>query len=299
VTAAFGADCRRAITLVTVVGGFASTVFIPLAQITVDLFGWRGALIALGIFEAMIVVPLHWFGIPPHARATPPPAAGARTLQGHAMNRWARIRGEIGDLRFVGLVVWFTAHAAAFTGLTFQLVPVLQALRVSNGTILAAVAIIGPMQVLGRLFLAWVGCRYSTLQVGRWAMGSLVVATLLLICVPPTMAGLAGFAVLYGAGNGIMTILRGTAVVELFTRDRYAILNGALSAPAICAKAGAPLVFAWLWTATGDPKAVFAGVLVLVVLGMGGIALATRAAPRQERGVAEAGLPQPQRTFAS
>lgn len=67
----------------------------------------------------------------------------------------------------------------------------------------------------------------------------------LLLC-PPNLGCLVVFAVLYGASNGVTTILRGTAIAELFGRERYAELNGALSAPAVVAKAVAPLALAGL-----------------------------------------------------
>ncbi|CAN5704433.1 hypothetical protein BH20VER1_BH20VER1_12800 [soil metagenome] len=74
-----------------------------------------------------------------------------------------------------------------------------------------------------------------------------------------------------------MTILRGTAIAEVFGRARYAELNGALSAPAVLAKAAAPLAFAGVWTATGHPKAVLAGVFGCVLAAAaGGLFLTTR-----------------------
>jgi hypothetical protein len=175
------------------------------------------------------------------------------------------------------LALWFTAHAAAFTGLIFQLVPILQARQVENATILQAIAIIGPMQVLGRFLLTTRGHQFSTLRVGRWAMAALMGAMLILLLLPSHLLWLGLFAVLFGAGNGVMTILRGTAIAELFGRDRYAELNGALSAPAVFAKAAAPLALAALWSKTGEPKMVFVGVLGLIFVGVFGLVISSRA----------------------
>jgi hypothetical protein len=61
---AFGVEYRRGITLITLVGGLASTVFIPVAQFAVDHLGWQHALIALGGFQVVLSVPLHFIGIP-------------------------------------------------------------------------------------------------------------------------------------------------------------------------------------------------------------------------------------------
>jgi MFS family permease len=278
VTQAFGAEYRRGITLIALVGGLASTVFIPLAQLAVDHLGWRGALVALGVFHATVSVPLHWLGVPRGRAAAG--VGGARPGRERWAAWWRELRRDVGDPRFVGLAVWFTGHAAAFTGLIFQLVPALQASGAANATILQAIAIVGPMQVLGRLGLTTRGNRFSTLRVGRWAMAALLGAATILLVMPPTLLWLAGFAVLFGVGNGVLTILRGTSIAELFGRERYPELNGALSAPAVLAKAASPLVLAGLWSAVGEVHVVFAGVVVCVLASAGGLWLATAAQRR-------------------
>jgi MFS family permease len=291
VTQAFGAEYRRGITLITLVGGLASTVFIPTAQIAVDRLGWQDALVVLGAFQVLLGMPLHLWGVPRRklVPATQPPAAlGARWS-----DWWREFSRDVSDPRFVGLVVWFTAHAAAFTGLIFQLVPILQTLDVDNATILKAIAIIGPMQVLGRFVLTTRGSHFSSLRVGRWAMCSLASAMLILLLLPPHLVWLACFAALYGVGNGVLTILRGTSIAELFGRERYPELNGALSAPAVFAKAAAPLAMAGLWSATAAPKVVFAGVLALVVAGLVGLWLATTAQRRHAAAIVSPIPPAP------
>lgn len=281
ITAAFGAEYRRGITLITLVGGLASTAFIPLAQVAVDHLGWRGALMALGGAHFALGVPLHLWGIPRAPRQLG--TASVAPLRERFSKWWREFRRDVSDPRFVGLALWFTAHAAAFTGLIFQLIPTLQTLGVDNGALLQAIAIIGPMQVLGRFLLTTRGSHFSTLRVGRWAMAALGGAMLLLLLAPPSLLWLALFAALYGVGNGVTTILRGTAIAELFGRARYAELNGALAAPAVIAKAAAPSALAALWHATGQPRAVFAGVLGLVVAGVFGLALTTHAQRRRAR----------------
>lgn len=294
ITAAFGSEYRRGITLITLVAGFASTVFIPVAQLAVDEFGWRGALLALGGLQFSLGVPLHLWGVPRARRPIGPRPASA-AIGPRLAAWWSDFRRDVGDARFVGLALWFTAHAAAFTGLIFQLVPILQTLGVDNATVLQAIAILGPMQVLGRFLLTTRGGRFSTLRVGRWAMAALLAALLLLLVAPPRLLWLALFAALFGAGNGVLTILRGTAIAELFGRERYPELNGALSAPAVIAKAAAPLALAGLWTATGEPRAVFAATLALLAASTAGLWLVTRAESRrrERRAAASAALPRP------
>ena len=283
ITAHFGPHYRRGITLVTLVGGLASTAFIPLTQFAVDRLGWRDALISLGVLQTMACTPLYFWGIPRHQpRSIPAKEAVPTRTVARVSAWWKELHGDISDPRFLGLAIWFTAHAAAFSGLIFQLVPILQSVRVPTATILQAIALIGPIQVLGRLALAAWGDRFASLRVGGWAMFVLGASLLIMIVSRPTLASLALFAALYGASNGVMTILRGTAIAELFGRERYAELNGALSLPAVLAKAASPFVLATLWTATGHYESVFAALLALIAIGAAGLRLSRNASSSRQ-----------------
>ncbi len=273
VTHYFGAAYRRGITLITLVGGLASTAFIPLAQVAVEELGWRNALIALGALQIIVCVPLHFFGMPRAILTTPGLRSPTSTAQ-RLTAWWVELRRDVSDRRFLGLSVWFTAHAAVFSGLIFQLVPILQSSAVETSTMLKAIALIGPMQVLGRIVLATWGEQLDSLRLGGWAMAGLFAAVLILLTMPPSLVWLALFATLYGASNGSLTILRGTSVAELFGRQRYAELSGALALPAVIAKAASPLALAAIWSATGSPRAVFIVVLVMTAIGGVGIRLA-------------------------
>ena len=97
-------------------------------------------------------------------------------------------------------------------------------------------------------------------------MGSVILALLVLLLPTPSLLWLVVFAGLFGFGNGLLTIVRGTVVAEASGRERHAETNGALSAPAVQAKAVAPLALAALWSATQTQVAVTFTVLVLVGL---------------------------------
>ena len=277
ITRAFGEHYRRGITLVTLVGGLASTVFIPLAQLAVDTLGWRAALIALGVFKFAVGVPLHHWGLPrTETGAQPLGHVSTTPLRGW----FARFRADVADPRFVGLALWFASHSAVFTGLIFQLVSLFQARGVPTATILTAIAVIGPMQVLGRFFFSARASNFSSLRVGRWALGGGIGALTIALIAPPSLFWLVIFAACWGLSNGLQTIVRGTAVAELFGRERYAEINGALAAPSVLARAAAPLVFASAWTYSGQPGVVFAVALVLLGLGTCGLFATVRATRR-------------------
>ncbi len=262
----FGAAHRRGATVVTLLGGLAGTVFIPVAQWLVGHAGWREALVVLGLVQAAVGAGVHWFGVP--ARSAPPVVAPVRS----ASPPWS-------DPRFAGLALWGAALAAAFSGVTVSLVPVLQRSGIPAGAVAAVVLLIGPMQVAGRLALLWWDERRSSLGLARGATGLLVAALALPIVFGPGFAGLALFAILFGIANGVLTVLRGAVVVELFGRERYAVVAGALALPSIGAKAAAPWALLALWDGTGAHEAAFAGPLALAAVGLIGLRHAVRGAP--------------------
>jgi MFS family permease len=272
VTRAFGIDYRRGITLITLVGGLASTLFIPLAQFAVEHLGWRHALLTLGALQIAVGVPLHAWGIPRSPVVT---SIDEREPWRQRWSRWSRqFRADVSDARFLALAVWFAAHSAAFTGLVFQLLPMLEANGADSSVVVRALMFMGPLQVAGRLVLAIRGGHFSSLAIGGWAMAGLLQAPALLLIAPPTLPWLSLFAALLGLSNGVLTIARGTVVAELYGRERYAELNGALAAPAMVGRAAAPLGAAAIWAAAGDPRAVLWTVLIVTAIGLAGVAAA-------------------------
>ncbi|MEZ0386043.1 MAG: MFS transporter [Verrucomicrobium sp.] len=268
ITVAFHSHYKRGIILITLVAGLASSVFIPATAYLVKLWDWRSALITLGIIQLFIGVPLHYFGMPRGLIVEGLQTVSLQIPLRLRLKNWlAGLRQELTDRRFICLAFWFSTHAAAFSGLTFLLIPMNKSLAFDPSTLMFAIALIGPMQITGRLVLAFYGEHFSALQVGAWAMASLILAAGFLLIHPPSVTALFLFAMLYGTGNGLMTIVKGTAVAELFGRERYAELNGLLAAPAVLAKAGSPLLLAALWSATDSPRVAIASVMVLLFAG--------------------------------
>jgi hypothetical protein len=152
--------------------------------------------------------------------------------------------------------------------LTFHLVPLLTDRGFSPEIIVGALAVIGPAQVAGRIVLLALGRRLPTAIVGRIIVLMFPLSVALLILAPDSLAVLFAFASIYGAANGIMTIVRGTAVPDLLWREGYGAINGALTVPATIAKAAAPFGAALIWSLSGGYAAVlwtvFAGGLVAV-----------------------------------
>ena len=109
------------------------------------------------------------------------------------------------------------------------------------------------------------------------------VLTLLALPHEPVWLGLA--AALYGAGNGVMTIARGTAVADLIGRTHYVAINGALTLTTMIAKALAPVVTAVIWSATGDPSLMLWTLLGSALVGAAGFMFALSGTSPQEDGL--------------
>jgi MFS family permease len=240
-THAFGPDARRAITSLTLIAGFASTVFWPLTQFLIDGLGWRGAVVVLGGLNLVVCVPLHLFALPRRTvLRVSVPGAGTRKL-GHAL------RMPVFYL-FAGALV---CNGLIFATMSVHIIPVLEAKGLSPLLAAGFAAMIGPMQVAGRVLESTVGPRFSIARVGVLALCAMPLALLLLLAASGGTWMVALFAVLYGASNGVFTIVRGAMPVELFGHEHYGAINGALSAPYLLSHAAGPSLAALLWTALG------------------------------------------------
>jgi predicted MFS family arabinose efflux permease len=274
-TRTFHRSYRTKITALTLVGGFASTVFIPLAQVFIDTLGWRHALLALAACVLAVSVPVHAFWL--RDRDTGPlTQPGSKDEAAHR----TAVRRALRHPAFWGLAVSFTAYYTTFTALTFHLIPLLTEWRVPSTVIIAVIATIGPAQVAGRVVLLALGRKLQTVTMGRIITFLFPLSVLLLIVLPPSAPALFTFATVYGAGNGIMTILRGTAVADLLWREGYGAVNGALSLPATFARAGSPYLAALLWHFAGGYGAVLWSVVAGGVIGILGFWFAAAFAER-------------------
>ncbi|WP_157018628.1 MFS transporter [Mesorhizobium xinjiangense] len=265
ITRRVGADrSRRGITAVTLWGGFASTVFIPLIQFLIDAYDWRGALMVLGVINIVVCGGLYGFAIDPARDFRLPPrhSHDAPALAGREAVAWA-IRRPV----FWALMLAFVSYAAAFSTLTFHLYPLLLERGLNAAGVVTVMAVIGPAQVAGRI-LIWLFAPHAPVR----SIGSMIVIIFPLAVIgfawaPPQVVVLAAIAAFYGAANGMITIVRGLAVPGMVSREAYGAINGVLVAPMNLMQALAPLAAAWLWSLTGGYG------VVLIAVGIGATTL--------------------------
>lgn len=257
-----GPAYRKALTALTLFGGLASTAFWPLAWAIEQHAGWRPA---WGVFAAIllcVVLPLFWFGLPDPARQP-----DGKADEGHPAAT-ATPTPRVHGAAFAWLATAFTLGAFVFSAIGAHGVGALAASGLRPETAILAASLIGPMQVAGRVLEFAFARHVSPLRVGTLAF-AFTLAGMLMLWTADLSPWLAfGFAVCYGAANGVMTIVRGTVPAELFGRAAYGDTMGRLARPAFIAKAAAPLAIALL-VADGDGY----GAMALLLTGIMALAL--------------------------
>jgi MFS family permease len=264
VTRRFPESYRTRITALTLIGGFASTVFMPLTLVVIDAVGWRQALLVLAAFNVVVALPIHALLL--HDETVPGKASASEAKAAAEIDK-AAFRRALRHPVFWGLAICFVAYYTAFSAMTFHFIPLLTDRGVASPVILGAIAAIGPAQVAGRLVLFAFRGGFSSAVAGRIAVLAMPVAVLLLIAFPESTAALFAYAVLQGGGNGILTIVRGTAVPDLMGREGYGAINGALAFPANIARAVAPFGAAVIWGLAGGYGAVLWSIFASAALG--------------------------------
>jgi MFS family permease len=224
----YGRDARNAITGITLFAGFASTVGWPTSALFIEHFGWRGACVAWAVLHLVIGLPMNRLLVPkaaPHTVEVAPPHAAPAGIP------WTMI-----VLALVFGATWFISTAMAA-----HLPRLLQAMGATPEAAITAAALVGPAQVAARLIEFGLLRRVSPMIATRLATGLHPIGATLLAIFGPVAA--IPFVLLHGAGNGMLTIARGTLPLALFGPAGYGLRTGLLAAPARILQGGAPLLF--------------------------------------------------------
>ncbi|MGL4439246.1 MAG: MFS transporter [Bosea sp. (in: a-proteobacteria)] len=231
-TGIYGADARSPITGITLIAGFASTVGWPLSALLEANHDWRMACLVWAGLHLLVALPLN--AILP-AGTLSAPARDAPIEKAAAAPSETRVMAL---LAFVFAVTWFCSTAMAA-----HLPRLLETAGATTAVAVAAGALIGPAQVVARVAEFGLLRKVHPLMSARIAAigHPMAVATLMLIGAPAAYA----FTLLHGAGNGILTIAKGTLPLALFGPAGYGFRQGLLNAPARIMQALAPLLFGY------------------------------------------------------
>lgn len=240
----YGKDARPSITGITLIAGFASTVGWPLSGALEVAIGWRGACFTWAAIHLLVALPLNVLlpaGIKARASAlNSTPAAPPSAERVDPPSAWA-----LAALAYVFAATWF-----ASTAMAAHLPRLLEAAGATTAMAITAGALIGPAQVGARLLEYGVLQRFHPLLSARLAAAAHPVGAMVLLAFGGPAAY--AFTLLHGAGNGVLTIAKGTLPLALFGPVGYGARQGLLNAPARALQAIAPLVFGFALEAWGS-----------------------------------------------
>jgi len=236
-TRVMGTKAKQAITLVTLVAGFAGTLAFPGAHALVGIFGWRGTVLSFATVIILIATPLIWFGCRFSERQGETP----KVISGHETTETF---GIFRSTRFWLLAVAYTMIALDHGVLLTHLLPLLDDRRIQSEAAVLAASMLGPMQVAGRLAMIAVGPRVSTLGIFIVAYISMAIAALSLLGSGTVPVFIVCFILFQGAGFGVMSIMRPVMTAELFGRNNFGLISGSLAVPYLGAAAAAPTIAA-------------------------------------------------------
>ena len=262
---------RRALTLLTLLAGLASAIFLPLANWLLIEQGWRSALVTLAVILFIITVPLHAFvlrrrpqdqGLSPDGETTLPNDSVTRlSTAPHATPREAFRRAS-----FWSLTASFVLSSAVGVGVGLHFIPYLIEHGYSSTFAASVAGVIGLMQLPGRILFA---------PLSRWVSRQWLVAGVLILqggamLILISRGGLVNvivFVILFGMTNGVLTLARAAAVADFYGPTAYGSINGVLSFWATLARASGPVILAFLYTRWGQYE-----IPLLILIGITGLA---------------------------
>ena len=241
VTRRFGADFRRAIITITFLGGLASTVFIPLVSWWIGLWGWRTSLCLLAALQLLVCLPLHaWL-----LQGAPRPAP---RLDSEPPDKPVSVRQHLRQPTFWLLALFMVLTMTLTSALPVHMINLLGEAGLPPAWVVGIPASIGVLPVFGRMLLLVFERRWDVHAANRWIPALLPASLLVLVLGGWHPAVALVFVLLYGMGNGMITIVKGTAMAQYVSAAHVGQLNGLLGVPTALSRALAPWILGLLWS---------------------------------------------------
>ncbi|KAJ54283.1 hypothetical protein ACMU_18850 [Actibacterium mucosum KCTC 23349] len=249
---------QRLISIITLFGGVASTIFWPLTLWLYNGIGWQETWLVLGVFLILTCVPLNFFSLRgPQIDPRNPPKA--------QQSEWPELSGPARRKGMLWMIVSFLFSGYLMGGVMTLWVTNVQDLGHTAAMAALAGAVIGPFKTVGRFLELLVSRNLYPLNTYALSMALMLSGFVTLIVLGFTVPGLMIAAALYGMGDGIKTIARGTLPLALFGRKGYGARLGWINTATMALNASAPFAFAWL-TQTLGGQASFTAMAVVISL---------------------------------
>jgi hypothetical protein len=241
-------------------GGLASTASWPATHVLLEAHGWRGTYLIYAALLALVAAPLHALALPRQRAIAETRASGAATRPPAHLPTRGR--------PFWLVAAGFAAYAFVPSGLSAHLLAIFGRAGIDPATVVLIGALFGPSQVASRLCEFTFAGNAHPVYLARSAFGLIVCAFLVLATAGISPAAAAGFAVMFGVSNGLVTIARGTVPLALFGPAGYGRLIGRIARPGLAMQSAAPLVLAVVTERVSDAAALgLACAFALVAMG--------------------------------
>ncbi len=243
----FGAAARTPITILTLAGGFASTVGWPSTHFLMGAVGWRGTYLVYSAMLVLVCAPLHALLLPrTKAVVAPPPDDTAANAPALLPPHGAA---------FILVAAAFASYAFVPSALSAHLLAIFGRTGIDAATVVLIGTLFGPAQVAARLTEFIFARNLHPLTIARFSVVLLVSAFAMLAVFGISIPTATAFALMFGAANGLITIARGAVPLALFGAAGYGALIGRMARPSMLMQAVAPLALALVAERTSDPVA--------------------------------------------
>ena len=245
---------RTAISYLTLYGAYASTVFWVIGHYLNASYGWRGTLMIFAAVNLAVCLPLNWFGLSRRESAFNPVVAKApeKTPDGPVLE---------GRRRTIGIALFaliMSLNGFVFGVVSLQMVPLLESAGLAGAAAVWVASLKGHGQFGGRLVEIFFGRNLKAMTVARIAIGVLPAALILLMVARGEFWLLVTFALLLGASQGVITIVRGAVPLALFGTQGYGAVLGLIATPILLVNAFAPTLFALIVDIVGWQNSLYA-----------------------------------------
>lgn len=260
----YGSAARPAITGVTLIAGFASTVGWPVSAWIEASWGWREVCFFWASLHLLLGTPLNALMIRAHIDPSPAPRVPPTEPARDPTSSRPPHASAPDLLQMLSVSIVFATTAFVSTALAAHWPTLLGSLGVGLTAAVALGALIGPAQVGARILEYGFLRRTHPLLSARLALAAHPIGAGLILTLGPAWAP--AFALLHGAGNGIMTIVKGALPLALFGSAGYGARQGWIMLPARLSMALAPWLFGLVLTHWGRHA-------ILLTLGLGMVSL--------------------------
>ena len=262
----------RSITYLTLIAGFASTLFWPIAANLREHLTWREIYVAYAVLNLLVCFPLHYWIMRGGGSEASVSAREDREVVVGALAAEVRRRG----LRLVSMA--FALQGFALSAMLTHMVPMLGAIGFGTAAVVIG-SLFGPAQVLSRLINMAFGKNLSPPALATLSAALIVTAVVILGLSGTWLPGAAAFAICLGLGSGINSIAQGSLPLWLFGSLGYGAITGRMAATRLAAGAVAPFVFSVLMERFGIDVALTVSAL-LGAVGVAAFVAVTAAAKR-------------------